>query len=85
MSDKIKSGWKVWSDWQEEPEEPNGRPHCDYPELLAIYHAEKTHADVDYPSEHRISVRDPDGKVTRWAVRVEMEPQFYARQVHEEG
>jgi len=36
------------------------------------------HADLDYPAEREVFVRDPDGHVTEWVVTVEAVPLFHA-------
>lgn len=54
-------------------------------ETAAVAYVDQYWSDMSYPDEVAISVRDPDGTLTRWTVTVEMVPHVTARLVKETG
>lgn len=73
----TKAKFKVWC------EDNSDESEADTVESFeAQYAAEKwvedRHADLDYPDEIDVKVKDPKGVITEWTVTVESRPHFSA-------
>lgn len=75
---KIK--YRVWDPDCMDEEDPETFEDV-RPEYAAEGWVEREWSNLEYPSECKVFVKDPDGIITEWVVTVEQRPHFSACEV----
>lgn len=80
----TKAKFKVWC--EDNSDEGDGSDVESFePSYAAEKWVEDNYADLDYPGEIDVCVKDSEGKVTKWTVTVEQRPHFSATEIKEKG